>query len=521
MGFIILSAANIFCKALSLLYIPFLIATIGDEGYGIYYAAYNVYAFIFMFALSGTSTVIPKLIAEYSAKGNEADAMASFKIGNRMMLFMGVFMASIMFFGAGTLTKFIGYQKSYLAILALAPSIILTAVNSSFRSYFQGRNNMTPIAISQVIEQIGNTVFTIGCSYILMNISLEWGVAGGALGTTIGAFFTQIYLFIAYYKDKKILRESNPRTKTDKEIFIYMFKYALPLILSTGFIYAGNNLVDVANIKSGLLKAGFDDTFATIRYGNFGNFMQLVNVPMIVISSLSLTIFPILAKANASENKDELKTNIKQIFKMSFLISLPAAVGLSVLSTPIFNMIFVSSQYKGSDIMRFGSFIIVSYSLFQLSNTILNSVGRVYKGTTSAILGVIIKISCNFVLIPLAFVNIYGAVIGLCLSQAIPFLLNYKHIKNHIGTDENLIDTWKKPLLSAIIMGVVVFIIYNSLSVLISPFIHSYLALCISVLVSIYIGAVVYLHCLIKTKGVNDTDIAVVPIKLRKLVFIK
>lgn len=521
MGFIILTVANVFSKALSLLYIPFLIATIGDEGYGIYYAAYNVYAFIFMFALSGTSTVIPKLIAEYSAKGNEDDAMASFKIGNKMMIFMGVFMASMLFVAASPLTNFIGYDKAYLAILALSPSIILTAVNSSYRSYFQGRNDMTPIAISQVIEQIGNTVFTIGCSFVLMKVSLEWGVAGGALGTTIGALLTQAYLFIKYKKDRKIARPSNPRIKTDKEIFSYMFKFALPLIISTGFIYAGNNLVDVANIKSGLLKAGFDDTLATIRYGNFGNFMQLVNVPMIVISSLSLTIFPMLAKANASENKEILKENIKQIFKISFLISMPATVGLSVLSGPIFDMIFVSSTYKGSDIMKIGSFIIISYSLFQLSNTILNSVGRVYKGTASAILGVIIKISCNFILIPIAFINIYGAVIGLGISQAIPFLLNYKHIKNHVGAKESLINTWQKPLISSIVMGTIVSVLYKTLFMLLSTVITTYLALCISILISIYVGTVVYLHCLIKTKGVDNKDLSIVPKKLKKLVFLK
>lgn len=521
MGFIILTVANIFSKLLSLLYVPFLIGTIGDEGYGIYYAAYTVYAFIFMFALSGTSTVIPKLIAEYSGKGNELDAIASFKIGNRMMIFMGIFMSSLMFLGARQLTHFIGYEKAYLAILSLSPSIILTAINSSYRSYFQGRHNMTPIAISQVVEQIGNTIFTILCSYILMNISLEWGVAGGALGTTIGALFTFIYLLIKYKKDIKIKRESNPRTKTDKEIFTYMFKYALPLIVSTGFIYAGNNLIDVANIKSGLLKAGFDDTYATIRYGNFGNFMQLVNVPMIVISSLSLTIFPILAEANISDNKEKLKENIKQIFKISFLISMPAAIGLSVLSTPIFDMIFVSSTYKGADIMKIGSFIIVSYSLFQLSNTILNSVGRVYKGTFSAMLGVIIKIICNFLLIPIAFINIYGAIIGLGLSQAIPFILNYRHIKNHVGTKESLISTWQKPLLSSIIMGIIVHFLYKAIYSILSIYLGNYISLALSVLVCVYVGAIIYIHCLIKTEGVNSDDLSIVPSKLKKLVFLK
>ena len=46
-----------------------------------------------MFALSGTSTVIPKLIAEYSGQGNELDAIASFKIGHKMMMFMGMLMS--------------------------------------------------------------------------------------------------------------------------------------------------------------------------------------------------------------------------------------------------------------------------------------------------------------------------------------------------------------------------------------------------------------------------------------------
>lgn len=519
-GFIILSTANIFCKVLSLLYIPFLIATVGDEGYGIYYAAYNVYAFLFMFALSGTSTVIPKLIAEYSAKGNELDATASFKIGNRMMLCTGVLFASFMFFGANTLVNFIGYKKAYLAILSLAPSIILTAVNSSYRSYFQGRNNMTPIAISQVIEQIGNTIFTITCSFFLMKISLEWGVAGGALGTTLGAFITQIYLYIKYKKDSKIKRESNPRTKTDAEIFKYMFNFALPLIISTGFIYAGNNLVDVANIKSGLLKSGFSDSYATIRYGNFGNFMQLVNVPMIIISSLSLTILPILAKSNALDSKEQLKDNVKQIFKLSFLISIPAAVGLSVLSEPIFDMIFVSSQYKGSDLLKFGSFIIISYSLFQLSNTILNSVGRVYKGTTSAMVGVVIKIISNFILIPIASINIYGAIIGLCLSQAIPFLLNHRHIKKHIGTKENLVNTWKKPLISSIIMGIMVFVSYNSLLRITKVFMPNYISLVLSILISVYIGAIVYIQSMYKFKGITEEDLSIVPKKIRKLAFL-
>jgi len=46
-GFAVLSAAGIIVKLLSLLYIPFLLAIIGEEGNGIYAAAYQVYVLVY------------------------------------------------------------------------------------------------------------------------------------------------------------------------------------------------------------------------------------------------------------------------------------------------------------------------------------------------------------------------------------------------------------------------------------------------------------------------------------------
>jgi stage V sporulation protein B len=43
-GFAVLSAAGIIVKVVSLLYLPFLLAIIGDAGNGVYVAAYQVYS---------------------------------------------------------------------------------------------------------------------------------------------------------------------------------------------------------------------------------------------------------------------------------------------------------------------------------------------------------------------------------------------------------------------------------------------------------------------------------------------
>ena len=47
-GFAVLSAASLIVKALSILYIPILLGIIGEEGNGIYAAAYQVYVFVYV-----------------------------------------------------------------------------------------------------------------------------------------------------------------------------------------------------------------------------------------------------------------------------------------------------------------------------------------------------------------------------------------------------------------------------------------------------------------------------------------
>ena len=63
-GFAILSAAGMAVKILSVIYIPLMMKIIGDEGYGLYGASYQVYAFVFVLTNSGIPVAISKLISD-------------------------------------------------------------------------------------------------------------------------------------------------------------------------------------------------------------------------------------------------------------------------------------------------------------------------------------------------------------------------------------------------------------------------------------------------------------------------
>lgn len=519
-GFVILSIANFGSKLLSLLYIPILLKIIGGEAYGTYYAATNIYAFMFMVTIAGTTSVIPKLMAEYIATGHEDDAKKSFSLTFKLLLAFSFIMATLLYLSADGLAKFTGYENATLGIMILSPSLIFTSISSGLRSYFQGRNNLKPLAISQFVEQFGNVFFSLLFAYIFMSKGLEAGVAGANSGTTLGALISALYLYVNYRKDRKVVRKSKPRSTTDKEIFTYVVKFSAPLILSTFVLYAFNNVIDVSNIKSGLLEAGFTDSNATIRYGNFGNYVQLMSVPMIIISALSVSIIPTICANNSKNDKDALVGSIKGAFKTCFAVSIPAAVGLSILSTPIFNVLFTSENAQGATIMKIGAIALIFNAGFQITTTTMHSLGRVYIGTVTSILGAMIKVLCNFTLIRIASINIYGAVVGLILANSVPMLINHKILQKHLKTKESLLNVWQKPLIASIIMGCVVFIVNYAVQYLNNFINASYIIDVLAVSLSVYIGGLSYLHTLIKIKGLDSKELTIVPRKVRKLLFL-
>ena len=518
-------------KVLSLVYIPLLIMSIGGAGYGNYNSAYQIYTFIYMVTIAGSSSAIPKLISEYSATGHERDAMASFKLGRTFLIGMGIIMTIILLILTGPFVKMTGFDNSKIAIYMLIPAILITAISSAYRGYFQGRHNFVPLGISQFIEQFINVVLSLICSFTFMKINLSWGVAGGAIGTAIGALASVIYLKIKYNKDlqERGIIKSEPRKHSNKYIFKYIFSYSWPLIISALILYAGNNLFDQTIINRSLDYLGYNQTDASTMFGDFGKYTQLINLPMILISSIALSVFPVIARENASEDKTKLREGIDKLFKIGFMIGLPAAVGLSVLSEPIFHFIFLKvANTGGAHLMQFGGYVFIFSSVYQLTVTMINSLGKVKEGTITAFITVVIRLVVDAIFIRIAFINIYGAVIGLLLSNYIGMLLNMRIVEKHTKTKESYLKNIIKPAISGFVMGIIMYFVYIAVSsitgmVLGAPTsagLLGYISNAISLAITGYIGVIVYLQIMVRIKGMDSEDLGIFPRKIRRLFFI-
>lgn len=518
-GFAILSAAGMLVKVLSLLYIPFLIAIISDDGYGIYTAAYQVYAFVYVITNTGIPSAISKLISELTAVGNYRDAVRSFKIARVMLLSLGVIMTVLMAMLAQPLSR-ITTPKAYLAILALSPCVLFTSVASAYRGYFQGRKNMTPTAISQVMEQIMNTIFTLVFALVLVKYGVEAGCAGGTIGTTLGAFIAMMFL-IFYYEKNKTFRVprgygsgEKVRRLSNKFIVKKILSYGIPITLAVGMTYAGN-LVDTMNTMGRLAVAGMSEKNSTILFGYLVKYQQLMNVPIAIITSLCCALLPAISSANALKDRAQVKDKVNYAFRVSFLISVPSAVGLAVISEPIYQML----KFRGgSYLMTMGSVVLVLMSIVQIQTTILQSIGKLYTTTFYSFIGILFKIAANYALIAVPGINIKGAVIGSIIGYLIPIALNHRIINRTLKVRVNLARQISRPLAASAFMGVCVYIVQFDMSYLLGFLSHGYVTNAIATICSIVVGAMAYLFALAFTGGIRKRDLQSMPRKITRFI---
>lgn len=510
-GFAILSSANIIVKILAFLYLPFLLRILQGEGYGIYSAAYQVYVFIYVIANSGLPASISKLVSEFAAGKDYKNAVKVFKVSRSILIIVGLAMSIIMLVLAKPLVKVLHFEKSYMAIIALVPSIFLTSLTSAYRGYFQGRGFMTPSAISQVAEQFMNTTITLVFTYTLIKYGVEVACAGGAAATALAALFALIIL-IAYYRksirgaEVSKLEDANLPSIPWKQLAVKIISYGIPITFCAGVQFAGN-LVDLGNTKVRLLAAGFTDARATELYGYLAKFQQLVNVPISIVSALTAVILPAIAGAVALKNKDLIKRKFDYAFRLSFLITIPSAVGMALLSTPIYEMM---KFQPGSYLMQYGSIIIVLMSIQMLQVAILQGAGIFYIVAANAVLGILVKIAVNYILIAKPEININGALIGSISGYLVTITLNSICIIKYLKIKQSLFKMLSKPLVSSIIMTVPALIIYFGAGGLLGVS-KKYIPNVALLFLTIIVCAFTYLYTSLLIGAITSEDLGILP----------
>jgi stage V sporulation protein B len=317
-------------------------------------------------------------------------------------------------------------------------------------------------------------------------------------------------LIYYFYKNKVSIRNKKDNrmfTKTSS-IIIKLIKIALPITLGAS-VFSITSLIDLSMTMRRLRDIGFSETIAIKLYGYLtGYAYKIYSLPITVIIALCVSIVPLIAANYVNKNKNKVIRILHTAFKTTFIVSMPAAIGIAVLSKPILELLFRDSNaYKMLSLL---SIAIVFASTVQVSGAVLQAVGKVMTPVKNLLIGATIKILINYVLIGIPAINILGAPIGTAVSFMLVTALNFSDISKVLKTKLEIYRIFLKPLIASIIMGGIVSLVYHSVMKAVN-------VNAAATLIAIIMGMITYSISLIILGGVKQEDINVLPFRSKIL----
>lgn len=519
-GMFILSLAGIMAKLISLFYTPFLIKILGTVGYGVYSKSTEMFLFVYALTTMGAQPAVAKVVAEYTALENPKAAIRALKVASKFYFVIGAIFGLLMIALAGTIANISETPKMAIGLKVLGPCVLITSILAVLRGFMQGKSDMRPIAISQVFEQILNVTLSLLGAFILYQSSEALGSAGAQIGTSVGALFACFFIVYSYdkkrYKEEALEAPYQEKKLRDKTILKKLIKYSIPITISAGLQNFGG-IVDMVNVSKRLLVAGFSTEAGTALYGLLGMYKTLIGVPLVVITAISMTVLPALAKSHVLKDRKELKKKISQAFKLTLMIAIPSAVGLSILSSEIYISLFPTGD-KGSDIMMMGSIVMVIMSVTQIQSVVLQGINRMYYVLGTFSIGIVIKITVNYFLVGIPGINIYGVLVGNFLWHLIPAILNHRKICSVMKMRMPIIKLTIKPIVASAVMAMGIYILklpFGFLYRFVEPSRLTAIPICI---IGVALGALVYAYLMILMRGITKKDIEDISPKIMKVI---
>lgn len=486
----ILAIAGILVRIIGLLYRSPLTHLITAEGMGYYSTAYNIYAMILLLSSYSIPTAISKLISEKLVLNQYDNVQKILKCSFIYICVIGGSAALLCFILAPILVT----EYSVTALRVLCPTIFLSGLLGVFRGYFQAHQITIYTSISQIVEQLLNALVSVGAAWLFIQpyistggtLMASVGAAGSSLGTGAGVLVGLIYMLCVYLrKHQNIIIKNDPDPYTDsyKDIFKMILNIVTPIIFAT-CIYNMITTVDMY-IFYGILG---DSTEIVTLYGVFsGEYMSLQNVPVALASAMSTASIPAISSAFSIKDYAQVKENIRSGINVTMLILIPAAVGMSVLAYPIMGLLFPQEDtiFTATLLQALGSIGVVFYGLSTLTNGILQALGKVNEPLKNAAIALLVNIIITIIFLTLIPLNVYGLMIGNCIYGLTVCILNQRSLYKVIHYKQYYKSTFLLPLLASIIMGIIVFIVYEGLFMI-------FHRVFIPLVISIIVGVVVY-----------------------------
>ena len=486
----------------------------GDTGNGYYSTGYQIYMILLAISSIGIPNVISKLVSERVASGDYKGAHRLFKMALKMFTGFGIFLSLVLFLSADFIASDLLHAGGVkYTLMVLAPALTFVSCSAVLRGYFAGLGSMKASGSSQVIEQFFNCLLSIGFVYACVGKDTAVMAAAGNLSTTMACAISLSYLIIFYRRRRgEIKTEISSQTvpqenKSRGKLIKIILTLSIPITMSS-LISTANSAIDIFTVSDGIQKA-FSGILTSAEaleqkamelYGTMQKAEVITHLPLAISGTLCAAIVPVISSLIAKKEYKGLNDKISSATLINSLIIFPCMGGIMILAAPVLKLLYPSAP-QGDIMLILLSVTLPFSSLTYVLNGILYGAGRQFVPAISLSIASAVKLILNLVLIP--YLNIYGAIIGTLVYQVIVFAIEVFVVYKTVPIKLDLVKLFLKPMLSAGVMTAAVFGFYSLISKLFGN--------ALSTMLSVMIGAGVYVIVLLLLRTLKEEDIKGVP----------
>ncbi len=245
-GTLILTLSGFVVKAIGSVNWIILSRILGGEGIGIYQMAFPIYLLALEISSAGIPIAISIITAEKAARKDYGNAKRVFRVSLTLLMSAAVALSIIVYFASSLLIEYhlIRDSRAYYSLIALVPAIFFTTVIAGYRGYLQGWQQMTPTALSQIVEQLVRVATMLAFAYLLLPYGLDYAAGGASLGAAMGGISAWLVLLYFYYKLKRTLPETDPDEEKESvaSILKRLIVLAVPISMASIMLPVVSNL---------------------------------------------------------------------------------------------------------------------------------------------------------------------------------------------------------------------------------------------------------------------------------------
>ncbi len=467
-GVTVLTVSTAAVKLIGLFYKIPLIKLVGMDGMAYFLAAYHIYTLLFTVSTSGLPVAVSILVARSLARGRDRDAERVFHVSLTLFSLIGALLALGLYFSADAAAISVGIPDAAPCIRSIAPALLFVASGSAIKGYFQGRQDMRPTAMSQLIESSGKLVLGLAFTRaaIAYGLPTEQVAAFAIAGLTAGSFLSTVYLAVRRIvaagriraRSGDSLAHGGAESLTVRGVVAELATVSAPITLGAAVMSVAG-IVDTALVSRRLQAAGFAPAAANLMYSDYGNLaIPMFNLIPSFVTPVALSMTPMLTEAAQRQDCRRERELMAGALRLCAIVAIPSSFGLAIFGDDILTLIFrtqTSAVTVAAPLLTVLSPAIFFSCVMTVTNAALQAYGKAHKPIISTAVGVAVKIGTEFLLVGRPEINIFGAPISTLLCDLTVVMINLYFIEKYTsGTGKaGVFGVFGRPLLASAAAG--------------------------------------------------------------------